>query len=413
VFSESSPLGLVRSAPPQFGFEVLGGLDQMRSKAADLRLGQGKMRISFLDATCIAVLCVILTLGLWPFHSPRNEVTWLGNRDGLRFGAYGTVMSSGAFQMTSAESGECGSIEVWLQPQCIRDSATFLAFYTPGKPHQFSLRQSLADIELNAGIQDSFHSTNTARLYVANAFRRSGRLFVTITSGIHGTAVYINGALARTAPQFRLFTKEFTGRLVLGDSPRQPDSWSGQFLGLATYRRELTATQVRRHYETWTQGDQREMAEDEDTTALYLFNERAGNVVHNQARSGVNLYIPEKYVVLDKIFLEPFWKEFSMSRSYWDAVFKNIVGFLPFGFCFCACLSAHKVRRAALATVILGALVSITIEILQAYLPTRDSGMTDIFTNTLGTYIGAMAWRAISSILAARFPQSGLVAALR
>ena len=117
----------------------------------------------------------------------------------------------------------------------------------------------------------------------------------------------------------------------------------------------------------------------------------------------MNLYIPEKYVVLDRIFLEPFWTEFSMSRSYWSAVLKNIVGFVPFGFCFCACLSLRKIRRPALATVILGTLVSLTIEILQAYLPTRDSGMTDLVTNTLGTYTGVIAWRAVGPILAARF----------
>jgi hypothetical protein len=362
------------------------------------------MRILFLDVTCIAVLCVILTLGFWPFHSPRNDVTWLENRNGLRFGRYGTMMSSGAFQMTSAENGQSGSVEVWLQPQRIWVSQTILAFYTPGTPREFSLRQSLADMELNAAVRDAPSSANTARLYVANVFRRPGRVFVTITSGIRGTAVYINGALARTA-QFRLFTKEFTGRLVLGDSPRQPDSWSGQFLGLAIYRRELTAAQILRHYQTWTQGERPEIPEDEHNIALYLFNEGAGNVVHNRARSGVDLYIPEKYVVFDKIFLEPFWKEFSMSRSYWGAVLKNIVGFIPFGFCFCACLSAHRVRRAALATVILGTLVSVTIEILQAYLPTRDSGMTDIFTNTFGTYLGVIACRAVSPVLAVRFPR--------
>ena len=152
------------------------------------------------------------------------------------------------------------------------------------------------------------------------------------------------------APQFRLSTKGFTGRLVLGDSPGQPDNWSGQLLGLAIYRRELTATQVQRHYETWTQGEQPEISEDERNIALYLFGERAGNVVHDQARSrrgSVSFRRSTWY--WDKILLEPFWKEFSMSRSYWVRVFKNIVGFIPFGFCFCACLSAHKVRRAALA----------------------------------------------------------------
>jgi len=366
------------------------------ASADDPRIGQHGMKTRFLDVICVAVLCVILTLGLSPFHSPRNEVTWLRNRSGLLFGRNGTVISSGAFKPTSEEGGTSGSVEVWLRPLHIWDACTFLAFCTPGNPHQFSLRQYEAGLELQAGIPS---------LYVKNAFRRSGRVFVTITSGVHGTAVYIDGLLARTAPQFRLSPEAMTGRLVLGDSPGQPDSWSGQFLGLAIYHRELTGSQVLRHYQTWTQGKRPEISEDERNIALYLFDERIGNVVHDRAGSGVNLYIPEKYVVLDQIFLEPFWKEFNMSRSYWSSALKNIVGFIPFGFCFYACLSARKVRRAALATVILGALVSLTIEILQAYLPTRDSGTTDIFTNTLGTYIGTVAFKTVVPILAARFPR--------
>lgn len=370
------------------------------------------MKIQVWDVICVAVLCVILTLGLWPFHSPKNEVTWLGNHNGLRFGSDSTVISSSAFKM-SDEGGTSGSVEVWLQPRRIWDTCTFLAFCAPGNPYQFSLRQSEAGLELRADIQDAPHPTKTASLHVKDAFRKSGRVFLTITSGTYGTAVYIDGVLAKMAPQLRLSTRVFTGQLVLGDSPGQADSWSGQLLGLAIYRRELTARQVQRHYETWTQRERPEIAEDECNIALYLFDERAGNVVHDSARSGVNLYIPQKYVVLDQIFLEPFWKEFSMSRSYWGAAFKNIVGFIPFGFCVYACLSARKVRRAALATVILGALVSFIIEILQAYLPTRDSGMTDIITNTLGTYMGIIGCRVVNSIVAARSPWLPFVASPR
>jgi hypothetical protein len=371
------------------------------------------MKTLLLDLICVGVVCVILTLGLWPFHSPDNEVSWLANRNGLAFGRFSTVISSAALQVTGQEGGApgpAGTVEVWLQPRRIWGQGTILAIYNPGNLHQFSLRQSLSDLALETAIRENPHPANTARLYVPDAFRKPRPVFLTIASGIHGTAVYTNGVLARTAPHFQLAAEAFTGRLVLGDAPGQTDSWSGDLLGLAIYCRELTAAQALRHYETWTQRARPALSGEERNAALYLFDERAGNVVHDHAGSGVHLYIPSKYMVLEQIFLEPFWREFSLSRSYWDSALKNIIGFIPFGFCFCACLSAHKLRRAALATVILGTLVSLAIEILQAYLPTRDSGTTDIFTNTLGTCIGAVVWTVIRPFLGSRFPRLPYVA---
>jgi glycopeptide antibiotics resistance protein len=113
-------------------------------------------------------------------------------------------------------------------------------------------------------------------------------------------------------------------------------------------------------------------------------------------------------MVIDKVSLEPFWKEFDLSEGYWSGNLKNVVGFVPFGFCFYAYFAvARRPRRAALLTLIWGALVSLTIEVLQAALPTRDSGTTDLITNTLGTWVGVLCYKHIYLLLLDRFPRLG------
>jgi hypothetical protein len=358
------------------------------------------MRDFLIGIACIAVLIVILSLGLWPFHAPRNDAAWLKERNGVRFSGKGTAISTAAFEPfgSPAESG-C-SIEIWVEPFRRWDKGTILCFHSPAYPVRFSLQQSLTDLLLESGGANGMRVRGEQGLYVNDVFRRKGPVFLTITSGEQGTAVYMNGALARTAPKFRLAAGACAGRLILGSAPLQPGAWRGQVRGLAIYRSELRPAAVLRHFGEWTQDARPQISSDENNVGLYLFDERAGNLIHNRARPGIDLFMPERYTVLDKSMLEPFWDEFGMSQSYGESVVKNIVGFVPLGFCFFAYLSlVRRAKHAQLVTVLLGAAVSVTIEVLQCYLPTRESGTTDIFTNTLGTYLGVLLYKAVSPTL--------------
>jgi len=218
------------------------------------------MKPRLLGIACIAVLCVILDLGLWPFHAPKNEVAWLGDRIGLRFGDNGTVISSGTFQVAGSPDETSCTIQIWLQPARTNDSGTILAFYSPDNPLRLSLHQSLTDLMLQVGMASQQHWARKQKIYVDDVFRRTRPVFVTITSGAQGTAVYVDGTLARTAQQFRLTATDCTGWLVLGGSSRQPDTWSGQVRGLAIYYSELPARAVLRNYNAWTKNGQVQVA---------------------------------------------------------------------------------------------------------------------------------------------------------
>jgi VanZ family protein len=369
------------------------------------------MKINPLPPFCLAVLCVVLCLGLWPFHSPANAVNWLPNRDGLHFGRSASVFSSQPLlSLPGSERDPTGAtVEIWLQPRRIWDSGTILAFYRPEDESTFLFRQSQTDLVLREQIQHDWARPTTESIEFDDIFnfrKQHQPSFITIVSGAQGTFVYLDGTLAMTRPQFRLSAQDFTGRLILGDSPRQPDNWSGEILGVAIYQSQLNPEQVQRSFVSWKQNGHPELTTDERNVALYTFDEHSGNTIRSKAATGVDLHIPEKYQVVDKIALEPFWSEFEMTHSYWGAAVKNIVGFMPFGFCFYAWLATlFPSRRATLLTVLLGALVSITIEISQAFLPMRDSGTTDILTNTLGTWIGIAACRLVIPMLLRFFPE--------
>lgn len=368
------------------------------------------MKSRLLGVLCFFVLCITLALGLWPFHVPRNNVTWIDGANGLVFGKNSSAMSSAVWKTWNSQQGDDrDAIELWVQPDQWSTSATILSLYTPENGVQFALRQSLTDLELRVQTRTG-HRDKIPHFFIDNALvsalRKKKPIFITITSGQSGMKIYLDGIPAKVAPHFQLLEGAFTGRLILADAPEQPDNFRGQIRGLAIYEAELDHEQVLRHYRTWTGNGRPDITQDDHDVALYLFNERTGGVIRNLAIPGRgDLYIPPRYEVVDKIALEPFWREFNFSRGYWSGNIKNIVGFMPFGFCFFAwCRIGTSSRRAMLITLALGALVSLTIEILQIFLPMRDSGTTDIITNLLGTWVGALCYERVSLMFLGTFP---------
>jgi hypothetical protein len=377
---------LLKNAKHDYG---RGGKPSLRT---EVHIGAAYPRI--VRASCICCFCIILIVGLWPFHASKNEVGWLKNEDGLHFGRHGSIVSSGAIRSGDSSDDTSSSLEIWLEPSLTAERRTILSFdgsEHPGSP--FSLYQNRGALRVQRYNVDTQGTSRTAWFEVDSVFRKGEPVFVTVTLDEQGTSVYLDGVLAKVSPILGISSNNLTGRLIVSGSPTVHDSWSGRILGLAIYHRQLTPTQVAHHYESWTKTRWPVVVKDEAPVAAYSFNERDGNVVHNQLDPATDLIIPPRYFVLHRGFLLTPWHEYRSTWSYWRDVSINIAGFIPLGFCVVAYLSSVRlISRPAATTIVLGFITSLTIETLQAFLPTRSSGMTDIITNTLGTAAGVMLY---------------------
>jgi glycopeptide antibiotics resistance protein len=344
---------------------------------------------------CASVLLSILVAGLWPFHAPLNEVTW--SDQGLRFGKHGSIASSEIFEVVRPERNDGCSLEIWLQPRRPQAAGTILAFFLPASNVvPFALRQSLGDLLLQR--TDYEQSAKTARIYLESAFSDSNPVFFAISSGPAGTAIYKDGILVKTAPSFKLSVANLTGQLILGNMPSTSDNWVGQVNGLVIRDRELSANEVKKNFADWTKNKQTGAERTSDIVASYRFSEGKSNTVNNQLNSRTDLLIPKRYFVLRKQFFKFPWEEYRANRAYWKDVGVNVVGFMPLGFFLSSYFaSAQKIKRIAMVTIALGFFVSVTIEFIQAFLPTRDSDITDIMTNTLGTVFGVTLYFHVRS----------------
>jgi hypothetical protein len=304
------------------------------------------------------------------------------------------MVSAGSFNATPRRADGSCSLEIWLQPKRVHSSGTILAFYHPeSRAAHLALRQSLGDLVLQRAGQNELGRGKNVKIYVDDVLSRQKPVLITISAGPSETSVFADGRFVRKFNNFKLSSQDLTGRLIVGNSPVTTDNWSGQLKGLAVYDHELTAIEVSDHFANWTRNAQPDLAKGADAIALYLFNEGNGSTVHNQVDPTTDLLIPERFFVLHEQFLERPWDEFRRDWNYWKDVAINIAGFIPLGVFFYAYFSRlQKAEHPAAITIALGFAVSLTIEVLQAFLPTRDSGMTDLITNTFGTAIGVILY---------------------
>jgi|ERR1700676_2608791 len=341
---------------------------------------------------CLLTIAATLSAGLWPFSfHVDNEISWKAGQKGLYFGDYGMLISKGEFNGIPDNQGNGYSVEIWLEPSLTWDSNTILTFYQRDNAQRISVHQSGDDLVLAEFPVFRKAQMKPKSFFVDHIFRKGEQVLITLTSIEGQSDIYVNGVLKKTLKNFELTGQDFSGILVLGTSPFGTATWSGTFRGLAFYDRALGSEEVKQNYAYWQNDRQQSTVQFKQPYSLYLFDEQGGDILYNRGRGGPDLMIPKYFFIFHPEFLTPFWKEFQPHWNYLKDVALNIFGFIPLGFCFAALFAwLGGGGRTLVYTMVLGFFVSLTIEVLQAFMPMRFSGTTDLITNTSGTALGAL-----------------------
>lgn len=371
---------------------------------------------NFLRRLTLVVLAAILCLGLWPFNVrwsdilqmtsskgkgptifPQNNVGWLNDGPGLRFGQHASIFSDKKRDFTPGANNHGGcALEVWIEPTSPNYVTTVLAFSTERDPLQFRLLQLENSLEVRRQARDSAGRMHIESIVVEHVFpfRKVVRLLITVSSGPDGTTVYVNGRLRRSSKAFLMQPGDLTGRMGFGDSPHGRETWTGNLRGLAIYPQEISAQQAARDYDVWNSEAEFPADALPPARALYLFREKTGRTARSSIEGAPDLYLSETFKTMRPTFLKPFWSEYESNWQYRINTLLNVAAFLPLGFFFYGYLRTRgNTRKPLLVALIAGFSVSLTVEVLQYFLPLRDSGTTDLITNTAGTLVGALLFR--------------------
>ena len=339
------------------------------------------------------ILLFILFFGLHPkgFHF-KNNVKRLTDSPGIEFGEFGI-----AYTDQFIESGEATdfSIEVVIRPgeNSEKVFSHILTIHNGNDDSQLMLGQWGENLIFMNG-DDYENKKRLPRITIDASAYSPTELLLSLTSNNEGTKVYLNGQLARELKDFTLKLPEgaATSRIILGNSIYGKHSWVGIVKALAFYKTVLSETQIALTYFNWLKSQSLSYDSKGKALVLYTFQEKGTSAIdltgHNHT-----LLIPGTMKPLKTKFLKAENKFPNIvSTTIWDFLI-NLFGFFPFGFSLSLLISKQINSSSARSLFIVacaGFFLSLFIETVQTWIPSRSSDVYDLGLNTVGAFLGAV-----------------------
>ena len=359
-----------------------------------------KIRSQALFLLVLAIIVGVLFFGLRPKNwSGSNNVHWVPEKKALSFHDPSIAYVDDVHIFASGQQ-----VNEWsCQIIAAADNGGKLGFrpllmlHEGNDLEQFGFWQWGDEVIVMNG-DDYEYSRRLPRISAMHALKPGEVSFLTVTSGVAGTRLFVNGALVQEIKTWQVTLPDSGNKmqLILGNSVYGKHNWEGEIYGFAFYDVALTPEKVQLAYDQWLRQKIFAADADNDLQLLYTFNEDPGHTIADRTGKSEQLRIPARQVVLKKSFLGLPGHNFIFNQSFIVDAVLNLIGFIPLGaglYLWLRQLLPGPEKYALSSTAIFCFLLSLGMEIGQAWLPSRDSSLSDLVLNTLGACLGIVVIR--------------------
>ncbi|HLP17703.1 MAG TPA: VanZ family protein [Bacteroidota bacterium] len=342
---------------------------------------------------CVLIICL---LTLYPYNFlQRNNVRPEG--DGLAFSLPGTAYTIRPHEALSYLYQFTFLLQV--TPDEGEEVGRFARIMSSGRnvyDQNFSIGQWRSQLNVQFFNRDSKQFNE---LTIPDVFRKGKQSWIALT--FNGTTVrcYVDGikkAERRTGPM-ALTQWDSTYPIIFGTDPSGKQQWEGTIHSAAIFDRAFKAAELRhpdlifRKY---------------SSIIHYEFGRRAEQFIPSIGSDPDSVFIPAFYMPYNRSTLFDSFRIMGRQRLYIRDIVANVFFFLPIGF-FSALALRRTVNGMVFVTILsmcFGMILSVSIESLQIFLPSRFSSLLDVVSNTLGAALGALVTVVIARSISRHEP---------
>jgi exosortase len=189
--------------------------------------------------------------------------------------------------------------------------------------------------------------------------------------------------------------------LIIGSEADGKYCWEGYIYSLSIFDRALTQFEIMKGWPDVNKAP---------PLIGYNFKGHDEKTIQDMGEGkAADLEIPYFFKPYKRTILDPGHEWLFENRHHYVDLWIDVIGFIPLGFLLAVYLTRKRFSYFSiiLQAALIGAAVSMSIELLQVLLPSRASSLADVISNSLGTLLGAMAYRE-AKILRNRYLRFGI-----